>query len=145
MIIFVFFICLLVILCSCKALWIAFCTNCALQINLPCLKALELEKCTSFSWLHILHFAWLYIHFIRFHVCLCNIYLTVTQAVYIFFKDWVRIHLLLLKPRLLLHLLSATPKSIIFSAARSRQPCWDKSFVLVPVPWLKWFGTVNKC
>jgi len=31
------FICLLVILCSCKALWIALCTNRALQINLPCL------------------------------------------------------------------------------------------------------------
>ena len=31
------FICFVVILCSCKALWIALCTNCALQINLPCL------------------------------------------------------------------------------------------------------------
>ena len=30
------FICLIVILCSCKSLWIDLCTNCALQINLPC-------------------------------------------------------------------------------------------------------------
>jgi len=31
------FICLLVIVCSCKALWIVLSTNCALQLNLPCL------------------------------------------------------------------------------------------------------------
>ena len=43
------FICLLLILCSCKALWIALCTNCALQINLPCLALLQKSSLDIFK------------------------------------------------------------------------------------------------